>query len=149
MSGNISLGRVNKIQVGVENISFDASHYTKSADGKCENLHGHTFILSVEYEGNFNQESGMVFDFIELKKIIKDVIKDYDHKLILPAKDKENTRIEGEFSLSVKYLDYPAATTEYIALSIFHDIAEKLKGRIKIKLYEGMNNYVVIEGESA
>ena len=59
--------------------TFDAAHYLTKYHGKCEKLHGHTYKLEVTVQGDV-QESGMVLDFMILKKIITDrVLKKLDH----------------------------------------------------------------------
>ncbi len=134
-----------KFRVGVENLSFDAAHYTKGVEGKCMNLHGHTFKVNVEVEGEVNPETGFVIDFSILKKIVKEVIEEYDHKVIVPKKDVNETFLKGKFKGEVKILDYPEASTEYIALDIARKIHVKLNMPVKVKLFEGLGNYVIVE----
>jgi len=134
-----------KFRVGVENLSFDATHYTKGVKGKCMNLHGHTFRVNVEVEGEADPETGFVIDFSILKKIVKEVIEEYDHKVIVPKKDINETFLKGKFKGEIKVLDYPEASTEYIALDIARKIHEKLNMPVKVKLFEGLRNYVIVE----
>lgn len=136
-----------KVKVGVEGLSFDAAHYTISSNGKCENLHGHTFFVSVEIEGQIDERTGMVMDFTELKRIVKETLSEFDHKLLLPSKDASFTTISGNFNVSIKYLEYPHATTEYIALSILKELKLKIPYKVKLRIYEGKNNYVEVESE--
>ncbi len=134
-----------KIRAGVENISFDASHYTPGVESKCRNIHGHTYRLSVEVEGKLDPSTGMVIDFLILKRIVREIIDEYDHKLIIPRKDLDKTIVKGEFNTVYKVIDYPVATTEYIALDIARKIYERLGLFVRVKLYEGNNNYVIVE----
>jgi len=58
---------------------FDASHKLPTHQGPCSNLHGHTYRLEVEVEGEVGDD-GMVMDFSELKKTVKEeVICVLDH----------------------------------------------------------------------
>jgi len=132
------------MRIGVKGLNFDAAHYTKSIKGVCENLHGHTFTLEVEVEGE-PDAYGMVMDFTLLKKIVREVLEEWDHSIIIPEKDYEKTRFEGGFNVKVKKLSYPYATTEYIALSIAKEISDKLGRKVWVKVYEGSNNYVIVE----
>ena len=50
---------------------FDAAHNLVHYHGKCEKLHGHTYHMSVTLKGTPDEE-GMVFDFTELKKAVKE-----------------------------------------------------------------------------
>jgi len=131
--------------VGVEGLDFDAAHYTGGSEGKCGNLHGHTFRVDVEVYGEIDRKTGMVIDFLVLKRIVKRIISEYDHRVIVPRKDLDRIRIDGPFNVEFKVIDYPEATTEYIALDIAKRIYEELGLPVKVKLYEGSRNYVVVK----
>ncbi len=68
---------------------FDTGHALAGYDGKCRNVHGHSYTLEVTVIGEpitnpDNVKFGMVIDFGDLKKIVKKyVIDDYDHALVL------------------------------------------------------------------
>lgn len=133
-----------KIRVGIEGITFDSSHYTKGITDKCMNIHGHTFKLAVEVEGEVDPKTGMVIDFLILKNIISEVVSEYDHKFIIPKKDIDKIKVEGPFRYKVKAIEYPEATTEYIAMDIAKKLFDKINLPVTVKLYEGTRNYVVI-----
>lgn len=60
--------------------TFDSAHFLPLYDGKCANLHGHRWTLEVEISGLPNRTSGMVIDFVDLKKIVNEVIiEKHDH----------------------------------------------------------------------
>ena len=65
---------------------FDAAHYLPFYEGKCENLHGHTYKMHVTVQAEKEEKhnsSGMAFDFALLKKVVKQHIVDvWDHQLI-------------------------------------------------------------------
>lgn len=64
-------------------VSFDAAHYLPNYEGKCKNMHGHHWVVELAVEGEVNTEDGMVIDFAELSKFLKDkVVKVFDHKVI-------------------------------------------------------------------
>ncbi|MEM0020813.1 MAG: 6-carboxytetrahydropterin synthase [Fervidicoccaceae archaeon] len=135
------------MKVGIKGLTFDSSHYTLSENGKCESLHGHTFELELEVEGEINAETGMIMDFSTLKKAAREVLSEYDHKLILPASHISKTQLSGLFRTDIKLIDYPHATTEYIALSILKDLRKKIDGKITVRLYEGKNNFVEVKSD--
>lgn len=61
-------------------IEFAASHFLTDYHGKCEHLHGHNYTLTVTLKGK-KQSDGMVFDFVELKKLLQEKIYNrVDHK---------------------------------------------------------------------
>ena len=68
--------------------SIEMAHALEGYDGKCANLHGHSYHLEVTVEGPAGgaQESnnGMVMDFHAIKELVNRTIIDrYDHTLVL------------------------------------------------------------------
>lgn len=59
--------------------TFDAAHFLPNHPGKCKNLHGHTYKLEVELEGEINPETGMVMDFGDVKQAVSGIIEELDH----------------------------------------------------------------------
>ena len=68
--------------------SFETGHALYGYDGKCKNVHGHSYKLSVTVIGTpitdrNNVKFGMVIDFTDLKKIVKEEIVDqFDHATV-------------------------------------------------------------------
>jgi len=68
---------------------FEMAHALKGYDGPCKNIHGHSYALNVMVAGypisdENNPKLGMVMDFGDLKKIIRQaVIDEFDHALAL------------------------------------------------------------------
>jgi len=67
--------------------TFDAAHYLPSYEGKCRNLHGHTWKLEVEVSSDEliqeGSETGMVVDFAKVKDVVnREVINKLDHNLL-------------------------------------------------------------------
>lgn len=59
---------------------FCAAHQLRHYQGKCENLHGHNFIVEAEIEGRrLDSQTGILVDFKVLKKELKDVLEELDH----------------------------------------------------------------------
>lgn len=66
----------------IKKFEFDAAHNLIHYNGKCENLHGHTYKLVVKLEGKRDKED-MIFDFVELKRIVNEnIINKFDHAYI-------------------------------------------------------------------
>lgn len=65
---------------------FDAAHYLPFYEGKCENLHGHTYKMHVTVQAtkeDKHKSSGMAFDFAILKRAVKkNIIDIWDHQLL-------------------------------------------------------------------
>jgi len=131
--------------------SFEAGHALYGYDGKCKNLHGHSYHLEVTVIGTpikdaCNVKYGMVIDFGDLKKIVKeDIVDVFDHSMIFnrntPHIEMANDLIErGHHVLLVDY----QPTTEMMVI----DFAEKIKRRLpetiqlhSLKLQETATSY--------
>lgn len=63
-------------------------------DGSREPLHGHNYRVLVKGEAP-DLEGDMVFDFLNIKPIIREVCDSLDHKLLIP-KDNKHLKIYTE-----------------------------------------------------
>ena len=58
---------------------FDAAHYLRGYQGKCEDLHGHRFEVVVSVRAQSVDQIGLAYDFIELKELLREILERYDH----------------------------------------------------------------------
>ncbi|WP_102348954.1 6-carboxytetrahydropterin synthase QueD [Bacillus sp. Marseille-P3661] len=85
----------NKRVLVSKEFTFDAAHHLHCYDGKCKNLHGHTYKIIFGISG-FVNEIGIVIDFSDIKKIWKEDIEIYlDHKYLNETLPKMNTTAEN------------------------------------------------------
>ena len=56
-----------------------SAHYLRGYEGKCKNLHGHTWKIEVTIVSDQLDEIGMVADFAILKKQLKEFLMNIDH----------------------------------------------------------------------
>lgn len=68
-------------QVSVEE-TFSAGHALRGYRGKCENVHGHNYRIRVTVEGPQLDSIGLLCDFVELKRVIREIIGRLDHQFI-------------------------------------------------------------------
>ena len=68
-----------------KSFTFDAAHWLPDYNGPCGKLHGHTWKVKVEVEGDVNFETGMVLDLKVLKQIIAPIIEKLDHSVLNDA----------------------------------------------------------------
>ena len=97
-------GRGNfRVSVTKDYLVFASAHFITFAGHRCEGLHGHNYRARVTVEGALNQESWFVFDFVELKRIMRvnrtffDKIK--DSKSISLDKDEYDVFGDGKVVL--------------------------------------------------
>ena len=72
------------IKVYKQYFNFASSHFLIFKNGEREPLHGHNYNVKVRGHGN-ELEADVVFDFLDLKPIVREVCDSLDHKLLLPA----------------------------------------------------------------
>jgi len=61
---------------------FDAAHYLRNYHGKCENLHGHRFKVIVRLEASTVGETGLAYDFAQLKRQLRGILARFDHSCL-------------------------------------------------------------------
>ncbi|MFZ4679119.1 MAG: 6-pyruvoyl trahydropterin synthase family protein [Flavobacterium sp.] len=120
--------------------SFETGHALYGYDGKCKNVHGHSYKLSVTVIGkpisdHSNVKFGMVIDFSDLKKIVKEEIVDiFDHATVF----NQNTP-HIELAAELKNRGHHVILVNYQPTSenMVTDFAQKIKDRLPadIKLH--------------
>ncbi len=119
--------------------SFETGHALYGYDGKCKNVHGHSYKLSVTVIGepisdNTNVKFGMVIDFTDLKKIVKEEIVDaFDHATVF---NKNTPHIELARELESRghhiiLVDYQP-TSENMVIDFSQKIKNRLPSSIKL-----------------
>jgi 6-pyruvoyltetrahydropterin/6-carboxytetrahydropterin synthase len=58
---------------------FDAAHYLPNYHGKCEKLHGHRFKVVARLEAARLDETGLAYDFAQLKQHLREILARFDH----------------------------------------------------------------------
>ncbi len=62
--------------------SFAAGHSLRNYRGKCENVHGHNYKIEVILRGEALDATGLLVDFVEVKRRMNEVIDYLDHQYI-------------------------------------------------------------------
>lgn len=130
---------MSKIRI-TKQFSFETGHALYGYDGKCKNVHGHSYKLSVTVIGTpitdtSNVKYGMVIDFTDLKKIVKSEIVDkFDHATVF---NKNTPHIELARELESR--DHNVILVEYQPTSenMVIDFADKIMSQLppQIKLF--------------
>ncbi|GGD80709.1 6-pyruvoyl trahydropterin synthase family protein [Planktosalinus lacus] len=113
--------------------NFETGHALYGYDGKCRNVHGHSYKLSVTVIGSPITDSnhvkyGMVIDFSDLKKIVKEEIVDvFDHATVF---NKNTPHVELAKELSER--DHHVILVDYQPTSenMVIDFSKKIKARL-------------------
>jgi 6-pyruvoyltetrahydropterin/6-carboxytetrahydropterin synthase len=69
---------------------YDSAHFLRNYKGKCERLHGHRYVVEVALQTETLNESGIAFDFVIVKRELRELADHLDHENIndLPPFDK-------------------------------------------------------------
>ena len=62
--------------------TFAAGHALREYKGKCENVHGHNYRVQITVEGERLNRIGLLVDFVELKRVVREVVDRLDHQFI-------------------------------------------------------------------
>ena len=117
--------------------SFDAAHFLTNYEGKCKNIHGHRWRVVLEISGE--PKSGMLVDFGDLKKDLKDACDYFDHTFIVEEgslKEELFNMLNEEFILRV----VPFRTTAENFSKYFYDLMNKKYHVESVSVYETPNN---------
>ena len=98
-------------EIAVES-HFDAAHFLRGYQGKCEALHGHRFKVVARIKASQLDEIGIAYDFTELKQHLTDIMSRFDHVCLneVPPFDKINP------------------SSENIAVTVYRELKAKLAG---------------------
>ena len=83
-------------EISVEE-TFAAGHALRDYKGKCENVHGHNYRVRVTIEGQQLDSTGLLVDFLDVKRLMGGAIEYLDHRFIndLEPFDKINPSAEN------------------------------------------------------
>lgn len=118
---------------------FEAAHALSGYDGKCRNIHGHSYELRVTVKGMplnepGNPKNGMVIDFHDLKSIVnQEVVDKLDHSFIIGNNmPKDFVEITKKYFDKVVELPYQPTTENMLA-----DFAQRIKQHLpqNVELY--------------
>ena len=71
----------------ITRLDLQYAHRFFGFKGEAQYLHGHTGVLTIEVEDTVNEGVNMVFPCNEIKKIAWEVLKNFDHALVLREDD--------------------------------------------------------------
>ena len=130
---------MNKIRITKE-FTFETGHALYGYDGKCRNVHGHSYMLSVTVIGipisdQNHVKHGMVIDFGDLKKIVKEEVVDpFDHATVFNG---HTPHVELARELEIRGHKIILADYQPTSENMVIDFAEKISARLpdNIQLY--------------
>jgi 6-pyruvoyltetrahydropterin/6-carboxytetrahydropterin synthase len=113
--------------------TFETGHALYGYDGKCRNVHGHSYKLAVTVIGqpimdSNNVKFGMVIDFTDLKKIVKEEVVDpFDHATVF---NKNSPHLELAKELESRGHEVILADYQPTSEMMIQDFAKKIADRL-------------------
>ena len=122
---------------------WEMGHRLPEHFGKCKNIHGHSYKMIVELEGEV-VESGMVMDYYDVKKMVEPVVEKLDHAFMVYKDDKEIISFLEKMKSKMVVVGFQS-TVENICKYFLSEI-KKLRfpqnvKNISVRIYETADDY--------
>jgi 6-pyruvoyltetrahydropterin/6-carboxytetrahydropterin synthase len=81
----------------VQDFYFEAAHRLPNApEGhRCRQLHGHSFEVQIACEGEIDPEAGWLIDFGDIRRTVKPLLDQLDHRYLNEIEGLENPTAEN------------------------------------------------------
>jgi 6-pyruvoyltetrahydropterin/6-carboxytetrahydropterin synthase len=96
-----------RVEVSKDYLVFASAHFITFRGHQCESLHGHNYRVGVAVEGAVDAECLFVLDFSVLKRIVRKLVDEIDHKVLLPTENSKLAFHESGAQLTVDYFGEP------------------------------------------
>ncbi|MGO9108790.1 MAG: 6-pyruvoyl trahydropterin synthase family protein [Thermoguttaceae bacterium] len=90
------------VRIAGDNLIYSAAHFIILPGGVCEPLHGHNYRTAVELHGSLD-EFDCVIDFLALLQIMKSILAELDHAVLLPTRHPAIQISAGEDEVEVRF----------------------------------------------
>ncbi len=122
---------------------WEMGHRLPEHFGLCKNIHGHSYKMIVEFEGELD-ERGIVIDFYDVEKIINPIIEKLDHAFMVKDDDQITVEFLEKLDSKKVVVDF-FATVENICIYISDKIIKSNLPKnikfIKVRVYETSEDY--------
>ncbi len=125
--------------------SFDSAHFLAGYEGKCSNIHGHRWRVVATIKSDEIQDKGqmrgMIVDFGDFKKDLKEITDFYDHALVIEKGSLKAKTMEAlaEENFRIIEVDF-RPTAENLAKHFFDKMQGCGYAVQEIKVFETPNN---------
>jgi 6-pyruvoyltetrahydropterin/6-carboxytetrahydropterin synthase len=132
------------VAVNKEDLVFAAAHFITLPGHRCEALHGHNYRAGIVVEGGLEPEAWYVIDFVELKRLMKSLTDELDHRVLLPTENPRLTITDSADTVEVAFdgrprYRFPRADCVLLPVpnTTVEMLAEHLAGRVAAELGRG------------
>ncbi|MBS3946189.1 MAG: 6-carboxytetrahydropterin synthase [Melioribacter sp.] len=128
---------------------WEMGHRLPFHEGKCRNLHGHSYRCMIELTGQ-PDKNGMLLDYYELKKIIDPIIDKMDHSFMVFEKDLELIEMLDKLGSNKLVVNFES-TAENICVYLLNEIRKSSLPSnvesVKVRVLETDNTYAEEESK--
>ncbi|HZE76680.1 MAG TPA: 6-pyruvoyl tetrahydropterin synthase family protein [Gemmatimonadales bacterium] len=96
-----------RVEVSKDYLVFASAHFITFRGHQCESLHGHNYRVGIAVEGAVDSECLFVLDFSVLKQIVRSLVDEIDHKVLLPTENQKLAFRENGAQIAVDYFGEP------------------------------------------
>jgi 6-pyruvoyltetrahydropterin/6-carboxytetrahydropterin synthase len=122
---------------------WEMGHRLPFHAGKCKNLHGHSYKMLLELEGD-TDTNGMVMDYYDVKSAVNPIVEELDHSFFVCKSDTELINALTSLNSKMTLSDYHST-----AENICHYFLERIKAsglpknikKIKVRIFETEESY--------
>lgn len=122
---------------------WEMAHRLPFHEGRCKNLHGHSYKAIVEFEGEL-LPNGMLIDFYDIYNVVNPIIDKMDHSILVDSSDHELLEIANRINDRVVIVDFPT-TAENISKFLVEEIIKlnlpQNLNSISVKVYETLDSF--------
>jgi len=122
---------------------WEMGHRLPEHFGLCKNIHGHSYRMIVEFEGELD-ERGMVIDFYDVEKIITPIIEKLDHAFMVNINDEGVIKFLEKMNSKKVVVDFES-TVENISKYLLEEISNtKLSSNVRVisvRVFETFDDY--------
>jgi 6-pyruvoyltetrahydropterin/6-carboxytetrahydropterin synthase len=122
---------------------WEMGHRLPEHFGLCKNIHGHSYKMLVEFDGELVKQ-GMIIDYYDVEKIVNPIIEKLDHAFMVNKDDKTVLEFLEKMNSKMVVVDFQS-TAENICLYLLNEIKKtslpKNVNEIKTRIYETSYDY--------
>lgn len=131
-----------RVSVTKDYLIFAAAHFITFRGHRCEALHGHNYRVGLAVEGTTDDEVHWVLDFSDLKQLVRGLLAEVDHRVLLPTESVKLRLEEAAGRITVYAFDEPRyvfPTRDCVRLPVPNTTVEMLAEYFAHRVREGLS----------
>ena len=122
---------------------WEMGHRLPEHFGQCKNIHGHSYKMIVEFEGELDKNK-MIIDYYDVENIINPIIEKLDHAFMVNGKDKIVLEFLEKMNSKKVVVNFQS-TAENICLYLLNEVKKaslpENVNSVKVRVYETPFDY--------